>query len=158
MSWLKASFEHLPRFEGFKTRSYEEIMSYQDPTVAYFQLLRIFDKYVDKYNSQDKFIPAGHNVIFDMNMLNHFFRKNGLPHPKYECTGDPFLFSYILGSSLDTRSLAVMLEIKNGRMFKNHKLETLCEHYGIELDAHDAMNDINATRTLLQHLWQELVG
>ena len=34
--------------------------------------------------------------------------------------------------------------------FNDHKLGTVCEQLGIELDAHDAMNDIRATRELVQ--------
>jgi len=32
----------------------------------------------------------------------------------------------------------------------NYKLQTVCEHFGVQIDAHDALSDIKATRELLQ--------
>lgn len=140
--------------------SYKQIMSFADPTVTYFQLLRIFDRYIDKYDPKDKFINGGKNIQFDKNMLHNFFMKNGTPAPKAGCQGDPYLFSYLSPSDLDAQHLACQLEMyRNEKIFPDHKLQTMCDILGVELTgAHDAMADIHATREVTLKMFYEIAG
>ena len=43
-------------------------------------------------------------------------------------------------------------------LFRSHKLVDVCKHFGIELDAHDALSDIKATRQLIYKLMEYLKG
>jgi DNA polymerase III epsilon subunit-like protein len=45
----------------------------------------------------------------------------------------------------------------SGVRLKNYRLETMCKHFGIELKAHDAMSDIEATKQLYEiiHDWKK---
>ncbi len=138
----------------------EEIKNYPEPRKVYDELLSTFSKYINKFDRKDKFIVAGKNVRFDIEFLNEFFKKNGKPHPKYNCPGDPFFFSWVKHSTLEVETLAILYEITKGKeIFEDYKLGTLCEYCGIALDnAHDAMADIDATRNLGRHLMKRIIG
>lgn len=110
------------------------------PTQAegFSALMRVIGRHVDKYNYEDRFTPAGHNCSFDMGFLQALFKKNS-------CSEFSKYFDY---HYLDTMVLANFLNFYGLIKTKNVKLVTMAEHFGIPLDAHDAMNDIVATRTL----------
>lgn len=125
-----------------KTR--EELETYPPPVSLMDGIKDLFDTYIDKYDTNDKFYPAGHNVGFDLDFLQEFWKKHG---DKYG-TG-----SYQNWRMLDSRVLAHFL-IMSGKMpeLPDMKLATLCKHFGIEINAHDAMSDITATRELIQKM------
>lgn len=121
-------------------KSFEEIMAYQDPQLAMFQLERILGKYIAKTDKNDKFIMAGHNVHFDFEGLIEFYNK----------CGNKYLGSWIkFGDLLCTLRLYSALKVV-GKVpqLENLKLATLAQHFQIPLDAHDALNDIRATRQI----------
>jgi DNA polymerase-3 subunit epsilon len=133
-----------------KTR--EEIASFDDPKTVYSMVAALFDKYIDRYDKQDKFFAAGQNVGFDVEFTNEFFKKNG---------NNPYFFSYVHSSKFDTLNLAMQVELKLGKrvFFPNYKLESLCKCMGVKLDdAHDALADIRATRLLAKKMWNIITG
>ena len=108
---------------------------------AYFLFKKILDKYVNKYDKNDKFIVAGYNVKFDVDMLQAFFKRQK----------DNYLFSYIsLNNMLDPLPCIGMLQLC-GLLpeLENNKLETWCKYFGIEFEAHDSLEDICATKELI---------
>lgn len=121
----------------------EKLQTFQPPQEAFKQIKGLFDKHIDKYDKTDKFYPAGHNVSFDIDFLQEFFKQHG---DKYG-TG-----SYQNWNCLDSRILANFMKMKGNIDLPNHKLETLCNHFDISLSAHDSLNDVRATRTLIQKL------
>lgn len=126
----------------------EDMKGYPDPRDTYEQLIRIFDRQVDRFNKQDKFVPAGFNVRFDIDMLYNFFKKNK----------DDYCFSWLGSYPLDVFQLAVGLHYFGFvPRLENFRLETLAAHYGISLDAHDALSDVRATRDLARMLKQEVL-
>lgn len=120
-------------------KTIDDLKAYPLPGEALSALKAILEKYVDKYDKSDKFYPAGHNVTFDMEFLNAFWKKHG---DKYG-TG-----AYQNWRCLDTRILANFMIVHGLINPLTVKLEDLCKIYEIPLDAHDALNDIRATRTL----------
>lgn len=120
----------------------EEINKYQAPEDALKELETIFAKYCDKYNREDKFILVGHNVKFDLKMLNSFFIR----------LGNNYLGSWISFKKIfDTLAVIQAMQIiKIIPEMENNKLGTLSEYFKIELgdNAHDALADIKATRKL----------
>ena len=120
--------------------SLEKIQTFQTPGQAHSELKKIFDTYIDKFDKNDKFIVAGYNVDFDIKKLTTFFLKNN----------DGFLGSYIFWKGLDPFNLILPLQmLKKIPRLKNNKLATWCEHYGIEINSHDALSDIKATKHLI---------
>ena len=56
----------------------EQILSYPAMGYVYGQFTAILNKYVDKYNKQDKFFLAGYNnASFRILLLEQFYRCNG---------------------------------------------------------------------------------
>src|SRR5690606_5049961 len=106
----------------------------------------LFDTYIDKYDKNDKFYPAGHNVQFDLDFLQEFWKKYGDQYG----TG-----SYQNWRALDSRVMAHFL-IMAGKLpeLENMKLATLCNHFDIPINAHDAMSDITATRLLIRKMME----
>ena len=127
----------------------EELKTFQKPQHAFLEIQQLVDKHVDKFNKHDKYFPAGHNVSFDIGFVQAFFKR----------WGDDYGFgSYQNWQSLDTRVLANFMIYSGLIKPDNTKLETLCEYFGIDIQAHDAMADIRATRTLASTMMEALMS
>ena len=126
-------------------RTLEELKTdkYVEEKEVYKQFINLLDKYIDKYDRTDKFIVAGYNVRFDVDILKVFFQRHG----------NNFLFSYLDSSMLDPLYSIRLLQIAEVLpVLENNKLETWCKHFGIELKAHDSLEDIEATKKLIGKL------
>lgn len=126
-------------------RTLEELKTdkYVEEKEVYKQFVNLLDKYIDKYDKSNKFIVAGYNVRFDVDMLKAFFQRHG----------NNFLFSYLDSSMLDPLYSIRLLQIAEVLpVLENNKLETWCKHFGIELKAHDSLEDIEATKKLIGKL------
>ena len=126
-------------------RTLEELKTdkYVEEKEVYKQFINLLDKYIDKYDRTDKFIVAGYNVRFDVDILKAFFQRHG----------NNFLFSYLDSSMLDPLYSIRLLQIAEILpVLENNKLETWCKHFGIELKAHDSLEDIEATKKLIGKL------
>lgn len=137
-NWKDINAEAL-KINGF---TIEQLKTFTEPIAVYRNLILIFDKYIDRYNKNDKFGLAGYNGQFDRRMLNEFFLKNG----------DKYFGSYVDYHILDPASLLYLLEYKGALRLKDYHLETACKYFNIEIKAHDAMEDIIATRKLTHKL------
>ena len=126
-------------------RTLEELKTekYVEEKEVYKQFVNLLDKYVDKYDKKDKFIVAGYNVRFDVDMLKAFFQRHG----------NNFLFSYLDSSMLDPLYSIRLLQVAGILpVLENNKLETWCKHFGIELKAHDSLEDVKATKNIIGKL------
>ncbi|MDR3113364.1 MAG: 3'-5' exonuclease [Endomicrobium sp.] len=122
---------------GFKI---SDIKEWHKPADAYRQFTEFLSKYVDKYNKADKFIPAGQNVLFDLEFLHSWVAKSG----------DKYFGSYVSRNYIDLRVFTVAARAWGLLQCENVKLETICAACGVELTAaHNAMADIKATRECL---------
>ena len=116
---------------------------YIEEKEVYKQFINLLDKYIAKYDKTDKFIVAGYNVRFDVDILKALFQRHG----------NNFLFSYLDSSMLDPLYSIRLLQIAGILpVLENNKLETWCKHFGIELKAHDSLEDIVATKKLIGKL------
>lgn len=121
-------------------RSVKELMTFPTLDIGVLGLKKKFDRWVSKYDKEDKFICAGYNVAFDKGFLREAF---------YRC-GDLYgIGSYCFNCSLDIWALVSLAILHDNLRLPNYKLTTLCDYYKIKLkDAHDAIADIAATREL----------
>ena len=116
---------------------------YIEEKEVYKQFINLLDKYIDKYDKTDKFIVAGYNVRFDVDILKALFQRHG----------NNFLFSYLDSSMLDPSYSIRLLQIAGILpVLENNKLETWCKYFNIELKAHDSLEDIVATKKLIGKL------
>lgn len=116
---------------------------YIEEKEVYKQFINLLDKYIDKYDKTDKFIVAGYNIRFDVDILKALFQRHG----------NNFLFSYLDSSMLDPLYSIRLLQIAGILpVLENNKLETWCKHFGIELKTHDSLEDIVATKKLIGKL------
>lgn len=119
--------------------SVETIKSFEPPLAAHRRLVKSLSTYVDQFDPTDKFFIAGYNVGFDLDFLANWFKK----------CNDHFLGSFINWIKIDPLPFLHHMHFTGKLNLPNYKLATVCKHYNIPLTAHDAMSDIEATRTLI---------
>lgn len=124
----------------------KDLLMYPEPREVYKKLTSLLDKYIDKYNKQDKFSPGGFNVNFDKEFLKNFFLKNN----------DKYFGSYFDYHILDPVTFLYLLDYKGLLKLENYKLVTVCKHFNIPIEAHDALSDIEATRKVILKLMEYL--
>jgi len=123
-------------------RTREEIAEFTPVDLAILSFKKRLEKHVNKFDSSDKFIVAGYNIGFDINFIRALFHD----------VGDKYYGSYFFNCPLDVYSDVAKLVSKTDLRLPNYKLSTVCNHIGIEIDAHDPVSDITATRELYYRL------
>lgn len=122
--------------------SKEEMDAFDDPKDVLKRFLDLLGRYCNKFDRNDKYFPAGYNVKFDLEMIHAFARKQG----------EQYLGSYLAWIPIDAMPLVHYLVTQTDFRLPDYKLKTVCDHFGIEIKAHDAMSDITATRQLIKKL------
>jgi DNA polymerase III subunit epsilon len=124
----------------------KDLYSLPDRVKQFKLFKKMLNHYVSPYDQNDKFLIVGYNVQFDIQFLRQFWLS----------FGDKYYNSYFLVPSIDVMGLAGLYSVKYGIPFANFKLQTVCDFFGVPLDAHDAMSDINATRVLYKILLETI--
>ncbi len=119
------------------------LKTYERPSVCGEKIRQFLSRFVNKYDREDKFYPAGHNISFDLDFLQSFWKKH---------VDEYGIGSYQNWRALDSRVFANFLSVKNKLPCQDMKLGTICKFYGIDISAHDAMSDIRATRILIRKM------
>jgi DNA polymerase III epsilon subunit-like protein len=132
---------------GFKR---EEFSTFLPPKEAHKQIITFFNKYVDKYKKNktinDKLIPAGYNVLFDVQFLSEFFKK----------VGDNYFGSFVDYHKLDVASIVLFLQMHNKIKIEGYKLINVANYLNASINAHDAQSDIRATREVAYKLLEKI--
>lgn len=121
----------------------EKLMEAPEPSVMARQIQTLLNKYINKFSKTDKFYPAGHNVQFDLDFLQAFWKQ----HIDQFGTG-----SYQNWRSLDSRVFGNFLAVSGKLETDSMKLETLANYFKIDINAHDALSDIRATRQVIKKM------
>lgn len=131
----------------------EQLKTYDLPQVMFSNIKKLFQKYIPKYSKNpDRFYPAGHNVAFDLDFLNAFFKQHGDADDKQWG-----ITTYTNWRSLDSRIFANFMAVSGKLETKDNKLSTLSEHFKVEINAHDALSDIKATREIIKIMMGKIV-
>ena len=117
----------------------EQLKTFPTPQSAYKLLIKILNKHINKFDKEDKFIPVGQNINFDLGFMRQFFLKNN----------DKYFGSYVDRHYIDLMAIAGFFTLTGHINPPNLKLGTIAQILGIEFDAHDAFEDIVATRQCL---------
>ena len=119
-------------------KTIREIESYPSPGETYKKILQSFEKYINRYDRNDKFYLVGQNVKFDYDFMDAWFKLNG----------NQYFYAYIAYHVLDIMALSNFFNVAGIIKTKNMKLKTIADFFGITFGAHDSAEDIRATRDI----------
>ncbi len=107
------------------------------------------EQHIDLEDKNDKFMFAGFNVKFDSEFIKDWYKDNGCAKYFYKS------FGY---QEIDV--LGFVRKLKYLELFEteNNQLKTLSNHFDIEIDAHEALSDIQATKKLDELLSDRFVS
>lgn len=121
----------------------ETVLSYKPMTEVYRDdLIPMLDRYIDRYDKNDKFFLVGYNnAHFDNDFLRGFFLQNG----------DKFFGSYFWANCFDCMVLATPFLAEKRAKMENFKQGTVAKSLGIEVEddkLHDALYDISICKAI----------
>ena len=128
--------------------SIEDLKSYDSSSYCFKELMKKLVKYVNVNDKNDCFVIAGYNTAFDIGFIKEWFKEMGLQDSYKD------LFHY---KSLDVFSIVFALRHIGLNSAENDKLETMCNYFGIEIDAHNALSDIEATKKLYELICEKFI-
>ncbi len=128
--------------------SIEDLESYDRVSYCFKELMKKLVKYVNVNDKNDCFVIAGYNVAFDIGFIKEWFKEMGLLDSYKD------LFHY---KSLDVFSIVFALRHIGLNSAENDKLETMCNYFGIEIEAHNALSDIEATKKLYELICEKFI-
>jgi DNA polymerase III epsilon subunit-like protein len=117
----------------------------------------LFDQIRTFTAEQRQLIPVGHNVRYDMAMLEALFKRMHAEGPEAGRKLYGQLLSY---HSVDTVSISMFFDmVMFGKIASSYKLVELTKRFGISHEtAHDAASDVRASIDLFRHLFKTLGG
>ncbi len=116
----------------------KDLFTFDLAEVALAKITAFLDKHISKFDKTDKAYLMGFNLQFDMGFMAEWFSKLEFK----------YFGSYTNYRPLDAYHEACNLAFHGLLDTENLKLETLCRHFGIGIEAHNALSDILATRKL----------
>ena len=126
-------------------KSLKEIKSYPSATISYFK----FTSWLNAHRDLGEYYTlVAFRTQFDLEMLLGFFKD--------QVGNERKLYDYIHYKTLDVLQLVLFMDLYNMLDVPNHKLETMCNYFGINIIAHDALSDIESTRKLHKKLMGRL--
>ena len=128
--------------------SIEDLESYDRVSYCFKELMHKLVKYVNVNDKNDCFVIAGYNTAFDIGFIKEWFKEMGLLDSYKD------LFHY---KSLDVFSIVFALRHIGLNSAENDKLETICNYFDIEIEAHNALSDIEATKKLYELICEKFI-
>lgn len=128
--------------------SIEDLESYDRVSYCFKELMKKLVKYVNVNDKNDCFVIAGYNTAFDIGFIKEWFKEMGLLDSYKD------LFHY---KSLDVFSIVFALRHIGLNTAENDKLETMCNYFDIEIEAHNALSDIEATKKLYELICEKFI-
>ena len=128
--------------------SIEDLESYDRVSYCFKELMKKLVKYVNVNDKNDCFVIAGYNTAFDIGFIKEWFKEMGLLDSYKD------LFHY---KSLDVFSIVFALRHIGLNSAENDKLETMCNYFNIEIEAHNALSDIEATKKLYELICEKFI-
>lgn len=125
----------------------DELKTRLEPKSVYTDLISLFDSQVDQYDREDKFMLIGQNPKFDYDFVNQWFKDNG----------NIYFYAYVDYHLIDISVFTTTWKLLKRMDIVNTKLETVAKYFDIALKAHDAMNDIVATREIF-YIYASILG
>lgn len=115
----------------------DQIAEYSTEREMYGRLTKVFEKYVNRFDKNDKFIAAGYNVQFDMKFLREVWNR----------CGDKYFGSWFFFSAIDPSAIVPFLQYAEVLPeLPRLRLIDVAEFFKVSREgAHDAFEDIRMT-------------
>lgn len=126
----------------------DDLMGYDRASFCFKELMKKLTKYVNVNDKNDCFVIAGYNPAFDIGFIKEWFKEMGLLDSYKD------LFHY---KNLDVFSIVFALRHLGLNSAENDKLETMCNYFDIEIEAHNALSDIEATKKLYELICEKFI-
>lgn len=126
----------------------KDLDSYPSSKEVYSRFITVLDKYVNKYDSNDKFYIYAYNAGFDLDFIKNWFLDNK----------NAYLFSYGHWPWIDVAVLAAIFAEEQREKFANFKLGTVAQALGIEVDEsqlHGGLYDVILMKQIYLRLEEE---
>lgn len=123
----------------------KDLSKLPDPAETYESLIKILERYVDRYDKRDKFQFIGYGAEYDAKALRRWF----------EGFGDHYFGSWFWHPWICVMTLAAYAMRETRFRMPNFKLGTVLDYAGIKVAddrLHDALYDIRQTLLLYDHL------
>lgn len=119
------------------------------PATEVFSRFRThLDQFGYRGSKQGRYIPGGFNLGFDLDFMSDWHQA---------MTGGPYAFwDHLQFQPIDPYPVIVAMWRAGLLPIINCQLKTVCAHFGIELQAHDALSDIRATRELAYKVFEPI--
>ncbi len=125
----------------------EQIKTFDDPKIAFNKLISFLSKYINRYDKNDKLTLAGYNIVkFDIPFLEQLFKK----------CNDNYFGSWVNGEPLDVYQFVLIMKKIGYLNIEGAKLEYIAQELNISIKAHDAQEDILATRQVFYKLVEKI--
>jgi DNA polymerase-3 subunit epsilon len=127
-------------------RTREELTTFEDSKAVYQKFTQMMNKYI---SIENKLVPVAYNSQFDIRFIQAWFQD--LKSADYS--------RYLSYKDLDVFQLVKYLQTY-GRIDTGRSQSLVAAYravFGEEFDAHDALEDIRATRRLHQYLIKEFI-
>jgi len=129
-------------------KTFDEVMSYEDESVVLQLFLSVLAKHINVMSYDENFTISGYNVAFDIGFLEAWM----LRHNKK-------FFSYFNYRSVDPLAFLRILDWYGYTNLENYKLATVYKAiFDEELNAHDAIDDVDASRKILKYLEETFIN
>ena len=119
-------------------RTMADIAAFEDPRACFDR----FRKFLARRpaSKQNRYIMGGYNADFDCRFISEWYK---------DMSGGSYAYwDYLQFSPVDPIGILRAMRHYGIIDIPDTKLGTVCKYFNIELDAHDSMSDIRATRTL----------
>lgn len=127
--------------------------TFEDSKEVFKKFTRTLDKYIERYNKEDKAFFVGYNVNFDTEFVRDWFIRNAETERDAQFGNGYGCFFWT--PALDVMQFALFKTISHRKEFPNFQLGTVCQALGVEFnseEAHNALYDIEKTRELFLFL------
>jgi DNA polymerase III subunit epsilon len=125
-------------------RTVEELATFQSQKQGWVEFRNFLAKHGEEGNKAKRYIPAGYNNKFDLEFIQQW----------HEEQADVYAFwQYLQHNPIDPFGAVVSLWRLGKLDIPDCKLGTVCGYFGIEIQAHDAMSDLLATRELSKRVY-----
>jgi len=118
VDWAKFQGSEDKYFE-FTAENYTRLKKLATPIIALHEFQQLIEKYIDKYDKDDKFILAGHLAARNISFLQTWFER---------CK-DPFFGSWFQPGVLDILSLVAQYEILTSDKVPSYRLARLEKYF-----------------------------